>query len=175
MTERETLADVQTRADGDRRTLIFVRELRHAPEHVWSALTEPDRLRAWSPYTADRSLARPGDVTITMFASAGEEADSMPASVIRAEPPRMLEYTLGADRLRWELEPSGAGTRLTLSHTVAGPDWVPKVAAGWHLCLDVAERLLDGEPVEPIRGEDAMEHGWQALHDAYAERLGSSG
>jgi hypothetical protein len=44
--------------------------------------------------------------------------------------------------------------------------------AGWHLCLDVAERLLDGQPVEPIRGQDAMNQGWQELHDAYAERLG---
>jgi hypothetical protein len=45
------------------------------------------------------------------------------------------------------------------------------VAAGWHLCLDVAERMLDGEPIGPIRGQDAMNHGWQELHDAYAERL----
>jgi uncharacterized protein YndB with AHSA1/START domain len=172
MTDRRPLADVQCRADGDRRQLVFVRELRHPPERVWTALTEPEQLRAWSPYTADRSLERPGDVTLTMFADADEEAEQLPASVTRAVPPRMLEYTLGTDIVLWELERAGDGTRLTLSHTVAGPDWVPKVAAGWHLCLDVAERLLDGSPVTPIRGEDAMEHGWPALHDAYAERLG---
>jgi uncharacterized protein YndB with AHSA1/START domain len=163
---------VQYRAEGDRWTLVFVRDLRHAPDRVWTALTEPDQLSAWAPYTADRSLARTGDATLTMFAGADEEADRLPASVTRAEPPRLLEYTLGPDFLRWELEPVDAGTRLTLSHTVAGRDWLPKVAAGWHLCLDVAERLLDERPVTPIRGEDAMEHGWQGLHDAYAERLG---
>jgi uncharacterized protein YndB with AHSA1/START domain len=173
MTEPQTIATVETRAEGDRRTLVFVRDLRHAPERVWRMLTEPGELRAWAPYTADRSLAQPGDVTLTMFKNAQEEADELPASVTRAEPPRLLEYTLGDDNLLWELEPAGAGTRLTLSHTVAGPDWVPKVAAGWHICLDVADRVLDGEPVEPIRGEDAMEHGWQGLHDAYAERLGA--
>jgi hypothetical protein len=48
---------------------------------------------------------------------------------------------------------------------------LPKVAAGWHLCLDVAERLLDGRPIGPIRGEDARNHGWEELHDAYAEKL----
>jgi uncharacterized protein YndB with AHSA1/START domain len=159
-------------AEGERRTLVFVRDLRHPPERVWTALTDPEQLRAWSPYTADRSLARPGDATLTMFAGADEEGDRLPATVSRAEPPRVLEYTLGSDLLRWQLEPHGEGTRLTLSHTVAGDDWVPKVAAGWHLCLDVAERLLDGSPVTPIRGEEAMEHGWQELHDAYAERLG---
>jgi uncharacterized protein YndB with AHSA1/START domain len=171
MTHQRTLSQAQVRRDEDRPTLVFVRELRHPPARVWQALTEPDQLRAWAPYTADRSLAGPGDATLTMFARGDEEADALPASVTRAEPPRLLEYTLGGDRLVWELEPSGAGTRLTLSHTVAGDDWVPKVAAGWHLCFDVAERLLDGQPVAPIRGEDAIEHGWQELHDAYAERL----
>jgi uncharacterized protein YndB with AHSA1/START domain len=173
MTDPQTLAEVETRIEADRPTLVFVRDLRHAPERVWRMLTEPDELRGWAPYTADRSLAQPGDVTLTMFANAHDEADKLPASVTRAEPPRVLEYTLGGDNLLWELEPAGAGTRLTLSHTVAGPDWVPKVAAGWHICLDVADRLLAGEPVEPIRGEDAMEHGWQELHDAYTERLGA--
>ena len=171
MTHQPTLAEARVRRVSDRPTLVFVRELRHPPERVWPALTEPDQLRAWAPYTADRSLARPGDVTLTMFARADEEADALAASVTRAEPPRLLEYTLGGDRLVWELEPIAGGTRLTLSHTVAGDDWVPKVAAGWHICLDVAERLLDGQPVAPIRGEDAVEHGWQELHDAYAERL----
>jgi uncharacterized protein YndB with AHSA1/START domain len=158
--------------EGERHTLVFVRELSHAPERVWKMLTEPEELRAWAPYAADHSLAQPGDVTLTMFKNAHEEADELHASVTRAESPRVLAYTLGGDDLLWELEPIGSGTRLTLSHTVAGPDWLPKVAAGWHICLDVAERLLDGEPAEPIRGEDAMEHGWQELHDAYAERLG---
>ena len=175
MTDARQLDDVHARADGDRWTLVFVRELRHSPERVWTALTEPEELPAWSPYTADRSLATPGDATLTMFAGAEEEADRLPASVTLAEPPHLLEYTLGSDLLLWELEPAGTGTRLTLSHTVAGADWVPKVAAGWHLCLQVAERLLDGSPVTPIRGEQAMEHGWQALHDAYAERLGVAG
>ena len=45
------------------------------------------------------------------------------------------------------------------------------VAAGWHLCADVLQRLLDGDPVPVIRGRDAMNHGWAALRDAYAERL----
>ena len=171
MTQQRTLAETHVRRADDGPTLVFVRELRHPPERVWPALTEPDQLRAWAPYSADRSLARPGDVTLTMFARGDEEADALPASVTRAEPPRQLEHTLGSDLLVWELEPSGAGTRLTLSHTVAGDDWVPKIAAGWHICLDVAERMLDGQPVAPIRGDDAMEHGWQELHDAYAERL----
>jgi uncharacterized protein YndB with AHSA1/START domain len=167
-----TPADVSHHAKGNRWTLVFVRDLRHPPERVWTALTEPEELRAWAPFLPDRSLARPGEAKFAMFEDATALGDETPASVTRAEAPSLLEYRWGDDVLRWELEPRGAGTRLTLSHTVAGEDWVPKVAAGWHLCLDVAERMLDGEPVPPIRGEEAMEHGWQELHDEYAERLG---
>ena len=164
------LADVERRADGDRWTLVFVRVLRHAPERVWAALTEPAQLEAWAPFTVDRDLGSTGDATLTMID--GAVAEELPASVRRAEPPMLLEYTWGSDLLRWTLEPADAGTRLTLEHTLGDRDWVPKVAAGWHLCLDVAERLLDGDPVGPIRGEDAKNFGWDRLRDAYAERLG---
>ena len=148
----------------------FVRVLRHAPDRVWAALTEPPQLEAWAPFTADRDLGRTGDATLTMID--GDVAEDLPASVRRAEPPTLLEYTWGTDLLRWTLEPVDAGTRLTLEHTLGDRDWVPKVAAGWHLCLDVAERLLDGDPIGPIRGEDAKNYGWDRLHDEYAETLG---
>ncbi len=61
------LADVERRADGDRWTLVFVRVLRHAPDRVWAALTEPAQLEAWAPFTADRDLGSTGDATLTMI------------------------------------------------------------------------------------------------------------
>ena len=46
-------------------------------------------------------------------------------------------------------------------------------AAGWHVCLDVLERLLDGEPMGRIVGPDAMKFdGWQRLYAEYAKQLG---
>jgi len=67
---------------------------------------------------------------------------------------------------------ASTGTRLTLRHTISNREWVPKVAAGWHLCLLVAERLLDGHPIDPIRGQEAHNHGWDDLNRAYAGELG---
>jgi uncharacterized protein YndB with AHSA1/START domain len=163
------LADVTAHDDDGRWTLVFVRVLRHPREKVWAALTDPAQLAKWSPYTADRDLGRTGDATLTMLG--GEDAHGLAASVTRAEAPSVLEYTWGDDRLCWELEAVDAGTRLTLRHTVQGPEWLSKVAAGWHLCLIVAEHLLDGDPITPIVGEDARNYGWDALNDAYAERL----
>src|SRR5881397_3012110 len=50
----------QVRKDGDTWTLILVRELRHSPEKVWQALTDPAHLREWAPFDADRSLGTVG-------------------------------------------------------------------------------------------------------------------
>jgi uncharacterized protein YndB with AHSA1/START domain len=150
-------------------TLIFVRELRQAPEVVWAALTSPGELDQWAPFSASRDLGSPGEAVLVLVD--GPDKTDIPANVLRADRPALLEYTWGDDRLRWELEPSGDGTRLTLRHTLAQPDTDAMVAAGWHLCLDVLRHLLDGEPIGVIRGRDAMEHGWEELRDGYAARL----
>lgn len=57
------LAEVDCQASDDRWTLVFVRDLRHPPEKVWAALTEPAQLRRWAPFTTDRNLSRLGDAT----------------------------------------------------------------------------------------------------------------
>jgi uncharacterized protein YndB with AHSA1/START domain len=164
------LADASAeRGEDDRWTLVFIRDFRHPREKVWQALVEPAQLREWSPYTADRDLGSAGAATLTMID--GEKAEDLPGEVLRAEPPALLEYTLGGDLLRWELAPTGEGTRLTLRHTVQDRTWVAMVAAGWHICLDVADRLLDGRPIGAIVGDDAKNYGWEALRDGYTERL----
>jgi len=163
------LADVHCHMDAGRPTLVMVRHLRHAPSKVWSALTDPAQLREWAPFAPDRDLGQLGAATLSM--TDGQDA-TFPATVRRCEPPTLLEYTWGNDVLRWELEAVEHGTRLTLHHTVDDPTSVAKVAAGWHVCLVVAEHLLDGQPIGPIVGENAMNYGWQGLHDGYATKLG---
>jgi uncharacterized protein YndB with AHSA1/START domain len=175
MMERSTfkpgpLSEVLARPREDEWTLVFVRTLRHSPAKVWAALTEPAQLAEWAPFTTDRDLGSRGDAVLTMIDS--EVAEPMPATVTRTEPPTLLEYTWGTDRLRWELVAAGDGTELTLLHTLKDRDWIPKIAAGWHICLDVAAHLLDGDPVGPIRGSEARDYGWDELNRAYADKLG---
>ena len=50
MTNREqytpgAASRAQVRKEGEKWTLILVRDLRHAPEKVWQALTDPAQLR----------------------------------------------------------------------------------------------------------------------------------
>ncbi|MGH3747651.1 MAG: SRPBCC family protein [Micromonosporaceae bacterium] len=164
------LADVDCHASGDRWTLVMVRDLRHPPAKVWEALTDPARLAQWAPFTTDRNLAGLGSATLTMID--GDTSMELAASVRQADPPRLLEYTWGSDVLRWELVGSDTGTQLTLRHTVEERGTAPKIAAGWHLCLAVAERLLGGAPIAPIRGADALNYGWEELNNSYANKLG---
>jgi hypothetical protein len=65
MTDREQYSPgpargAEIRKDGEKWTLILVRELRHPPEKVWQALTDPAHLREWAPFEADGSLGTVG-------------------------------------------------------------------------------------------------------------------
>jgi uncharacterized protein YndB with AHSA1/START domain len=151
--------------------LVVVRDLRHPPAAVWAALTEPDQLEAWAPFTAGRDLGATGAATLSMIDGVDGERVDLPVTVLRAEAPTLLEYTWGSDHLRWELAPTDAGTRLTLRHRVGSRDDLSRAAAGWHLCFDVLERLLAGDPVPPVRGQDALRHGWAELQERYAAAL----
>jgi hypothetical protein len=91
---------------------------------------------------------------------------------LSAHPPVLLEYTRDEEVLRWELEPTASGTRLTLRHTVADKSWMSRVAAGWHICLDVAEHMLAGQPLGRIVADEAKLYGWEQLNAAYSAQLG---
>ena len=156
--------------DGDKWTLILVRELRHAPAMVWQALTDPAQLSEWAPFDADRSLATAGPVKLTTVGAPTPQVSE--TAVRRAEAPRLLEYSWGGNDLRWELEPRDGGTRLTLWHAI-DRHFIAWGAAGWHVCLDVLERLLAGVPIGRIVGAAAMKFpGWQRLTTEYARQLG---
>ncbi|HTS63039.1 MAG TPA: SRPBCC family protein [Candidatus Acidoferrales bacterium] len=171
MNEREPYmpgpaSGAQVRKDGEKWTLILVRELRHSPEKVWQALTDPADLREWAPFVADGSLGTAGATVTLTWVGTGKPLET---KVTRADAPRMLEY----GDIRWELEASGGGTRLTLWHSI-DRRFVAWGAAGWHISFDVLERLLAGEPIGRIAGGDAMKSsGWQRLTAEYAKLFGA--
>ena len=163
-------AGAEVRKEGERWTLVLVRELRHPPAKVWEALTEPAHLREWAPFDADRSLAAAGPAKLTTVGAPAPQVTD--TTVHRAEAPKLLEYSWGGQDLRWQLEPLGTGTRLTLWHNI-DRRFIAMGAAGWHVCFDVLERFLAGEPIGRIVGMDAMKfEGWQRLNAEYAKQFG---
>src|ERR1700746_859506 len=102
MTEREQYtpgpaSGAQVRKEGERWTLILVRELRNSPKKVWQALTEPAHLREWAPFVADGSL---GTVGATVNLTWVGRPTALETTVTRADAPNLLEYS----DMRWELE-----------------------------------------------------------------------
>jgi len=162
-------AGAEIHKDGDKWTLILVRELRHSPEKVWTALTDPASLREWAPFDADRSLGSVGPVTLSTVGAPTPQVSQ--TQVTRAEAPSLLEYRWGDNDMRWQLEPVGGGTRLTLWHNI-DRGFIAMGAAGWHICLDVLDRLVAEAPIGRIVGGEAMKFGWPRLNTEYAKQFG---
>ena len=155
----------QVRKDGEKWTLILVRQLRHPPEKVWRALTDPAHLREWAPFEVDKGLSTVGTVNLTWVGA----PQAFETRVTRAEAPSVLEYS----DIRWELEDVGGGTRLTLWHSI-DRRYVSWGAAGWHICFDVLDRFLAGQPIGRLVGGDAMKSvGWKQLTAEYAKQFGA--
>ena len=156
------LARVQK--DGEKWTLILVKELRHSPEKVWQALTDPAHLREWAPFDVDGNLGKAAAVKLTWVGA----PNPIETKVTRADAPRLLEY----GDIRWELEAFAGGTRLTL-WTNINRRFISMGAAGWHIAFDSLDYLLNGTPIGRIAGGDAMKSvGWQRLNAEYAKQFG---
>ncbi|WP_375757300.1 SRPBCC family protein [Corallococcus exercitus] len=164
-------AGARIHKEGEKWTLVLVRDLRHPPTKVWEAITDPAHLREWAPFDANRNLAAVGAVKLTTVGAPKEHVAE--SQVKRADPPKLLEYGWGGNDMRWELEPlESGGTRLTLWHNIHR-GFISMGAAGWHISFDVLEQLLAGEPVGRIVGPDAMKfEGWQRLNAEYAKQFG---
>lgn len=145
-------------------TLTFVRRLPHPPEKVWRAITEPEHLAAWFPTTIEGERA-PG--VPLRFAFPGGEVAPIDGLMIGCDPPRLLEFRWGGDEtLRFELQPDGEGTRLTLINTIRDVGKAARDSAGWDVCLDTLAHHLDGTtpPWTP-------QERWREAHAGYLRRF----
>jgi len=157
--------------DGEKWTLVLVRELHHPPEKVWRALTDPVHLREWAPFDADGNLSTVG-AKLKLTTVGAPSLHVTETTVTRADAPELLEYNWGGFDMRWELKALGGGTRLTL-WTNIDRRFISMGAAGWHICIDVLDHLLKGTPIGRMVGPDAAKFvGWQRLNTEYAELFG---
>lgn len=156
--------------EGDHWTLAFVRDLRHSPERVWEAISDPSHLKEWAPFDADRRMDSVGKVNLSTVGTPNPVTTE--TEVTRAVPNQLLEYSWGGNHTKWELEPLGTGTRLRLWAKI-DRRFVAMGAAGWQICLDVLDQHLSGTPVGRITGQDALQYeGWQRLHQQYSDLFG---
>jgi uncharacterized protein YndB with AHSA1/START domain len=153
--------------------LMLTRRLRHPAQKVWAALVTPARLEAWMAveWLGGEAPLQEGGPFHYRFANTDIESVGR---VLRLQPPRLFEHSWfenvppGAV-VRWELEPEGTGSRLTLTHRFGGPDDAPRNAAGWTELLRRLEHALDEPGAGPWSPSD-----WRALRDQYAASLGEA-
>jgi len=161
--EQERYGEVEQLRDG-RWRLRFTRTLPHPPERVWLALTDPEHLAHWFPTTVEGERA-PG--APLRFCFPEDMAPPMGGEMLLFDPPRALELRWGPDVLRFELQPAGPGTELTLLDSLEAHGKAARDGAGWHVCLDSLAAHL--------RGEDAdrsTSSRWRAVHPHYVESFG---
>jgi uncharacterized protein YndB with AHSA1/START domain len=160
----------EVRKDGEKWTLVLVRELRQPPATVWQALTDPEHLAEWAPFDSDRNL---GTVGTAKLSTVGTPTPLVTETQVkRADAPKVLEFNWGGQDIRWELEPVGRGTRLTLWHNI-DRGYISMGAAGWHICLDVLDHLLADDAIGRMAGVEVMQFaGWQRLNAEYAKLFG---
>ncbi|GAB2480631.1 hypothetical protein GCM10027030_13320 [Luteococcus sediminum] len=133
-------------------------------EVVWRHLVDPSLLAGWSPVVPEHGL----DVAGTNRCREREQDQWVDATVTEVRAPWFLEHRWGAEALTWQLAPSGEQTQLHLVHELSESSMAAQVAAGWHLCLTVLRRQLQGIDTPRCVGQDALDHGWEELREAYA-------
>ena len=129
----------------------FERHLEYGIRDVWDAITDPERLADWwLPFDAEITidLRAGGEMT---FAGTGDEPVELTCTILRVEPPMLLEHTHvdPGSIMRWELEPVDAGCVLRLSHFVTD---VPAAlengyVVGLHTSLSRLAPCLAGAPI----------------------------
>ena len=130
--------------DG-RPTVRVERRYPHPIDKVWRAVTTPEHLGQWFPSSVEIDL-RPGG---SMHFGALGAISGQTGLVESIEPPRLLAFTWGSDRLTFELSTDGDGTNFALTHSFDERFGAPSFATGWGLCLSGLRALLADEPLPP--------------------------
>ncbi|MBB6217689.1 uncharacterized protein YndB with AHSA1/START domain [Anaerosolibacter carboniphilus] len=135
----------------------FERHFKHSVEKVWSSLTENDKLSKWFSELQVDDLREGGTIRFDMGDGTFEEL-----KIIELKAYSVLEYTWGNDRVRFELYPESDGCRLILIEKISKfTDHLSKDLAGWHVCLDVINALLNEKTLE------SRESQWKTWYEQY--------
>jgi uncharacterized protein YndB with AHSA1/START domain len=162
---KETLTTVEGRP-----LLRIKRRLSRPQERVWRAVTEPEQLSRWYPFTVTELDLRLGG-RIRFDTGAGAK---MEAIVTELDPPGLFAFSENEpvqmsresdDLVRFELRPRGRKCQLVFTHIFDDRYAAASYASGWRLCLDALEAVVRDRPVQPA---------WPGakLHDTYVEKFG---
>ena len=132
-----------TDATDETLSVVVEREVAHAPEKIWRALTEPHLIEEWLMKNSFKPQ-------VGHQFSMGAEWGSIDCEVQTVEPNRTLAYSWGDSRLKsvvtWTLTPTQTGTRLRMEQVGFRPDqprYFQGARDGWPRFLARLDEVLD--------------------------------
>ncbi len=124
------------------RSVVVEREIAHAPEKIWRALTEPHLIEEWLMKTDFQPVA---DRKFTLRGDWG----AVDCQVLTIQPLRTLSYSWAAHGLEsvvtWTLTPTSAGTKLRMEQKGFRPDqeqFYQGAKMGWQNFFAKLEQVL---------------------------------
>ena len=172
--------------------LEIKRDFPHPIQSVWNLMTEPEGLAEWAPFDVHQSLNSPVGQAILIIQAEATDTDSpqnsAPAAdefkahepplslseseILACQPPNLVAFNWDSDHVQFRLTAINLDlTEVTLTHYVTEPEWLTQVAAGWHICLDVAVMALAGTSPGRVVGAAAKKHGFAKLEQYYQQKF----
>jgi uncharacterized protein YndB with AHSA1/START domain len=142
-------------------TAHYERHFHHSVEKVWSMLTVNEQLQQWFTELQVVDLRKDGLIKFDM-----QDGTFIDMKILDFEPMQVLAFEWGKDSVRFELSPVPDGCHLVFIETLSSfTEHTIKDLAGWHVCLEVIETLLDGRTIA------SREDTWKVWYVKYKELL----
>jgi len=139
----------------------FERQVKHSTSEVWAYLTENAKLALWFAELRIEDLREGGIIRFDMQDGAFETM-----TITTQQHEAVFEFTWAEDLVRFELHPNPDGCLLVLQETIYSlTPHTPRDLAGWHVCLDVIQHLLDGTTIESRKDK------WNKWYEQYRDAI----
>jgi uncharacterized protein YndB with AHSA1/START domain len=146
------MSDATLLRAGERPILRFERHLSQPVDVVWTAVTDPEEMRAWFPTRIEIDEWKRGATLVHHFDE--HDIDPLPGTVLEWDPPRRVSFTWGTDTIGFDLTAADDGGTVFVLTEELGASIAARNAAGWDTCLDRLEHGVERE-------------GWKSRFDRY--------
>ncbi|MBC1336019.1 hypothetical protein HB820_11965 [Listeria booriae] len=141
--------------------MIFEIELKGNIETVWNLIATTKGFEQWFP---EISVGEPGVNGLILFDFGDGQYEE--STITAYESPTLLQYDWDKNTVRFELTDQGDTTTLTFTESIVNlTTHTPRDIAGWHMCLQRIQGILESREVSFTEDE------FLALFDKYQALL----
>lgn len=161
-------ATLETNTGRHNYTLSIDHRFDHPPAKVWRVITERELLKQWFPcdVVGDWKVGAKLDFIFAPEQFADVTDEDLHGEVVAVDEPELLEYRWGTHTMKFELKPDGDGCHFRLSESFDEKAWSARNAAGWEMCIENLDLVLEGAAIAKFAAEV-----WRDKFDCYAEKF----